>query len=87
MKNDPKQGSAGGITGGSNGGSTSGGSTSNTGVTGKSEPVKTDANGVPEKGCTSDDTGANVVCNWKQMATPTCPVPGNNVAMPDNCRP
>ena len=54
------------------------------------DTVKVNANGVPERGCTSKKDGRNgevITCNWDQMATPTCPVPGPNVAMPDNCRP
>ena len=42
---------------------------------------------TPDKGCASNGDGSVIKCNWAQMATPTCPVPGPNVAMPDNCRP
>jgi len=58
------------------------------GTTVVSSIVKKDANGIPEKGCTATedkDGNATIKCNWKQLATPTCPVPGKNVAMPDNC--
>ena len=49
--------------------------------------TKVDKNGVPEKGCVvvNEDTG-ELKCNFQQMSTPTCPVPGPGVVMPDGCR-
>ena len=46
----------------------------------------TSSSGVPAKGCVADAQG-HITCNWDSMSTPTCPVPGPNVAMPAGCRP
>ena len=50
-------------------------------------PVSNGPVSVPQRGCASNADGSVIKCNWDQMATPTCPVPGDNVAMPDGCRP
>ena len=40
---------------------------------------------VPNQGCIAY-SASNIVCNWKQMSMPTCPVPGPNVYMPYPCK-
>ena len=43
--------------------------------------------GVPAKGCATVRINGReqISCNWRQMALPTCPEPGENVFMPANC--
>ena len=62
------------------------GSTGSSGSTSGGSSSSTTSSGTPKKGCVDDGKG-NLTCNWAQMATPICPKPGKNVAMPTNCRP
>ena len=47
---------------------------------------RTAKSAVPAKGCVAI-SASNIICNTKQMATPTCPVAGPGVVMPKGCRP